>query len=150
MGMLRCLDGYMLSTCCHSTNMQALLTKTRPLQVPGLQLGPAAPFANDSQLFFPVAALLESSVPEESKAALQVLLFVTVAASLTCLYHSLSTLSVCCCTVSKHASLACVWAVLYSFVLGGTYVHCPVYEASAVCVNCDIGDAGAECCDAVQ
>ena len=79
--------------------MQALLTKTRPLQVPGLQLGPAAPFANDSQLFFPVAALLESSVPEESKAALQVLLYVPVAASLTCLYHPLSPLPVCCCTV---------------------------------------------------
>lgn len=42
------------------------------VQVPGLQLGPAARFANDSQLFFPVAALLESSVPEESKGALQV------------------------------------------------------------------------------
>ena len=44
------------------------------VQVPGLQLGPAARFANDSQLFFPVAALLESSVPEESKGALQVCL----------------------------------------------------------------------------
>lgn len=42
------------------------------VQVPGLQLGPAARFANDSQLFFPVAALLESGVPEESKGALQV------------------------------------------------------------------------------
>lgn len=41
-------------------------------QVPGLQLGPAARFANDSQLFFPVAALLQSSVPEQSKGALQV------------------------------------------------------------------------------
>ena len=42
------------------------------MQVPGLQLGPAARFANDSQLFFPVAALLESSVPDQSKGALQV------------------------------------------------------------------------------
>ena len=94
--------------------------------MPDLQLGPAAPFANDSQLFFPVAALLESAVPEESKAALQVLLCVTVAAIMTCLHHSLSTLSVCCCSVSNNASLASVWAVLYSFVLGGTYVHCPM------------------------
>lgn len=42
------------------------------VQVPDLQLGPAARFANDSQLFFPVAALLESSVPDQSKGALQV------------------------------------------------------------------------------
>ena len=42
------------------------------VQVPGLQLGPAARFANDSQLFFPVAGLLESGVPEESNGALQV------------------------------------------------------------------------------
>ena len=42
------------------------------VQVPGLQLGPAARFVNDSQLFFPMAALLESGVPEESKGALQV------------------------------------------------------------------------------
>lgn len=42
------------------------------VQVPDLQLGPAARFANDSQLFFPVAALLESRVPDESKGALQV------------------------------------------------------------------------------
>ena len=42
------------------------------VQVPGLHLGPAGRFANDSQLFFPVAALLESTVPEQSKGALQV------------------------------------------------------------------------------
>ena len=42
------------------------------VQVPDLQLGPAARFANDSHLFFPVAALLESSVPDQSKGALQV------------------------------------------------------------------------------
>ena len=44
------------------------------MQVPDLQLGPAARFANDSQLFYPVAALLESPIAEQSKAALQVLL----------------------------------------------------------------------------
>ena len=42
------------------------------MQVPNLQLGPAARFANDSQLFHPVASLLESPIPEQSKAALQV------------------------------------------------------------------------------
>ena len=42
------------------------------MQVPDLQLGPAARFANDSQLFYPVAALLESPITEQSKAALQV------------------------------------------------------------------------------
>ncbi len=87
------------------------------MQVAGLQLGPAAPFANDSQLFFPVAALLESSVPEESKAALQVLLCVIVAASMPCLHHLLSSLSVCsgnvlACGVSGQCVLP------YSFVSG--------------------------------
>ncbi|KAL0053523.1 hypothetical protein WJX82_006983 [Trebouxia sp. C0006] len=56
-----------------ATRLPALAILRAIFEVPGLQLGPAAPFANDSQLFFPVAALLESSVPEESKAALQVL-----------------------------------------------------------------------------
>lgn len=42
------------------------------LQVPDLKLGPAAGFAEDSQLFFPVAALLESPRPDHSQAALQV------------------------------------------------------------------------------
>ena len=134
--------------------MQALITNRRLLQVPGLQLGPAAPFANDSQLFFPVAALLESSVPEESKAALQVLLCVTVAASMPCLHHSLSSLSVCGC---KHASLSCVRAVQL-LCLGCTTLFygvlmcvasCSVYEVSAFCVNHDNDNAGAGCCDAV-
>ncbi|KAL3146697.1 hypothetical protein ABBQ32_000921 [Trebouxia sp. C0010 RCD-2024] len=56
-----------------ATRLPALAILQAIFEVPGLQLGPAARFANDSQLFFPVAALLESSVPEESKGALQVL-----------------------------------------------------------------------------
>ncbi|DBA89055.1 TPA: hypothetical protein ACH3X2_000264 [Trebouxia sp. C0005] len=56
-----------------ATRLPALAILRAIFEVPDLQLGPAAPFANDSQLFFPVAALLESSIPEESKAALQVL-----------------------------------------------------------------------------
>ena len=151
-GTPKCLDVYMLSTCWHSKRIQPTSTNRRPLQVPDLQLGPAAPFANDSQLFFPVAALLESSVPEESKAALQVLLCVIVAASMTCLHHSLSLTTVCNCNVSKQARVTCLWAmhIAVQLCFRSTYVHCPVYEASAVCVNCDIGDAGAGCCDAVQ
>ncbi len=135
--MPKCVDVYMLSTSCHITKMQALFQTAGPLQVPGLQLGPAAPFANDSQLFFPVAALLESSVPEQSKAALQVLLCVTVAASMPHLHHSLSSLSACSCNVSKHASLACLWPVhtAVQLCVGGLTMYIasrPVFEASAV------------------
>ena len=42
------------------------------LQVPDLRLGAAASFTEDSQLFSPVAALLESPHLQHSTAALQV------------------------------------------------------------------------------
>ena len=61
---------------CSSARIAELLCTKRwdVMQVPDLQLGPAARFANDSQLFYPVAALLESPITEQSKAALQVCL----------------------------------------------------------------------------
>ena len=66
-----CIESCLTVT--HSTvGILAAIVVLMHVQIPDLQLGPAARFANDSQLFFPVAALLESSVPDESKGALQV------------------------------------------------------------------------------
>lgn len=56
-----------------ATRLPALDILRAIFEVPDLQLGPAVRFANDSQLFYPVAALLESPITEQSKAALQVL-----------------------------------------------------------------------------